>query len=112
MQKIKSNLFEIVSNLIRKRLLIIFTKSHAMGEGWGLKVADNQMDTKEALPAWIMPLFLLCKDNIVFGEMQIAIFRSDAGAGGSCAKIFDKVGRGKQTEMGAILPWVSLQICR
>jgi hypothetical protein len=39
------------------------------------------MDTKEALPAWIMPLFLHCKDNTVFGEMQIAIFRVEGGDG-------------------------------
>jgi hypothetical protein len=61
------------------------------------------MNTKEALPTWIMPLFLHCKDNIVFREMQIAIFRLGDGADWSCAKNYDKEGWGKETEMRAIL---------
>ena len=34
---------------------------------------DNQMNIKEALPVWIMPPFLLCKDNTFLSEMQIPI---------------------------------------
>ena len=47
---------------------------------------DNQINTKEALPVWIMPPFLLCKDNTFLSEMQIAIFRADGGVYASCAK--------------------------
>ena len=54
-----------------------------------------QLNTKEALPVWIMPPFLLCKDNTFLSEMQIAIFRADDGMWGTMAKNCDKVGWGK-----------------
>ena len=47
---------------------------------------DNQMSTKEALPVWIMPPFLLCKDNTFLSEMQIPFFRADDGSGAREAK--------------------------
>ena len=74
-----------------------------MGEDWDSDLADNQMNTKEALPAREMPLFLHCKDNIVFGEMQIPIFRSGDGSGGSRAKNYDKAGWGNEPEMRTVL---------
>ena len=60
---------------------MIFTKCHVFGKYRGLDSADNQVDTKEALPAWIMPLFLLCNANTFWGEMHIAIFRVEGGDG-------------------------------
>ena len=57
------------------------------GKYRGLDSADNQVDTKEALPAWIMPLFLLCKDNTFWGEMHIAIFRVEGGDGAKEVRI-------------------------
>ena len=57
-----------------------------MGADRTLYFIDTQVNTKEALPAWIMPLFLLCKDNTFWSEMQIAFSGADAGSGASCAK--------------------------
>ena len=56
---------------------------------------DNQMDTKEALPVWIMPPFLHCKDNVFFSEIQIPFFRVNVGMGAGMAKNCDKLGVGK-----------------
>ena len=47
---------------------------------------------------WIMPPFLLCKDNTFLSEMQIQIFRADVGRGAVMAKNCDKVGWGIWSE--------------
>ena len=52
-----------------------------MGADGVLYFIDTQVNTKEALPAWIMPLFLHCKDNTFLSEMQIAIFWVEGGDG-------------------------------
>ena len=57
------------------------------GKYRGLDFADNQVDTKEALPRTVMPLFLLCKDNTFLSEMQIAIFRVEGGDGAKEVRI-------------------------
>ena len=53
------------------------------------------MNKKEALPVWIMPPFLHCKDNVFFSEIQIPFFRANVGMGASMAKNCDKLGVGK-----------------
>ncbi len=52
--------------------------SHKPAVFSGLYSTDNQTNKKEAPPAWVTPPFLLCKDNIFFGEIQISFFRPDA----------------------------------
>ena len=61
---------------MRKRLLIVFRKSRRLAECCDWYCVDNQMNKKEALPAWVTPPFLLCKDNTFFSEIQILFFRS------------------------------------
>lgn len=90
MQKIKSNLFKIISNIIQITLLIVFTKSHVFGANESFEVIENQVNIKEALPVWIMPPFLLCKDNTFLGEMQIPFFRADKERGTTEAKNCNK----------------------
>ena len=63
MGKIVSEFFEKVSKRISTRLLIVFTKSDVCAVNRDLYFTDSQVYTKEALPVWIMPPILLCKDN-------------------------------------------------
>jgi hypothetical protein len=53
------------------------------------------MYKKEVLPAWVTPPFLLCKDNIFFSEIQIAVFCPIEGGKARMAKNCNKVGWGK-----------------
>ena len=74
------------------------------------------MNTKKALPVWIMPPFLLCKDNTFFSEMQIPILRSTRGGGASKAKNCDKLGWGKEMKRwgdgGGVLMFLIRKVCR
>ena len=42
---------------------------------------DYQALKKEALPAWVRPPFLQCKDNTFKSEMQIVIFSDNRDVG-------------------------------
>ena len=63
--------------------------SHVSSKNDDLHFTENQLNTKETLPIWIMPPFLLCKDNTIFSEIQIPFLKSTWGSGASMAKNCD-----------------------
>ena len=65
---------------------MVSVKSDILVDNSGLYFIDNQINKKEALPAWVTPPFLLCKDNTFLSEMQILIFGAGWGRRTSFAK--------------------------
>ena len=62
------------------------------GKNSVLYFIENQINKKEVIPAWVIPPFLLCKDNTFLSEIQIRIFRVDVCGEARCAKNCDILG--------------------
>ena len=73
-----------------------------LGKNSGLYFVENQINKKEVIPAWVIPPFLLCKDNTFLSEIQIRIFWVDVWVEARCAKNCDILWWSNQRGEGVI----------